>query len=151
MPQPTIIPDIIGPQELAWIRPDTTIRDAARMMLGRHVAAVLVMDGDVLKGVLTERDIAAKVVAAGLNPDITQAGAVMTGNPDTIAPDAAPSEALDMMRVRGYRHLPVVADGKVLGMISVRDLYSPIKEKLEADLKRSNTYIFGALPSETGA
>jgi CBS domain-containing protein len=86
----------------------------------------------------------ARVVAAGRDPATTTVADIMTANPDTIGPDQPPVEALRMMADRGYRHLPVVdGAGKVVAMISVRDLYTFIRAELERDVQERDSYIFG--------
>jgi CBS domain-containing protein len=67
----------------------------------------------------------------------------MTRNPDTIGPDAPPREALEMMRRHGYRHLPVVEGGELIGMVSVRDLYAAALGELEENLKEREAFIAG--------
>ena len=101
------------------------------------------MEGERLVGIITERDMTSRVVAAGLNPETTSCVEIMTGNPDTLSPDDTASDALAMMRERNYRHLPVVKGERVVGMVSVRDLYAVHKTELEEDLKDRNAFIYG--------
>jgi signal-transduction protein with cAMP-binding, CBS, and nucleotidyltransferase domain len=137
------IKDIVDHDPLPEIAEGASARDAAKEMAKRKVSALLVMDKGRMSGIVTERDITAKVVATGQDPDATKVAAVMTKNPDTVKLDDAVAHALEMMRTRGYRHLPVV-DGKgVVALISVRHLYNALQSRLEADLRQSNAYIFG--------
>ena len=101
------------------------------------------MEGDRLVGIVTERDMTVRVVAAGLDADTTPVGEVMTTDPDTLAPNDTASDAIRMMKSRNYRHLPVVDGGTVVGMVSVRDLYAVYNGELEQDLKDRNAYIYG--------
>lgn len=146
----TIVPDLVHDQTLAEVAPAATVAEVARMMADRRVAAVVVIEGGRLAGIVTERDMTTRVVAAGRDPATTAITDIMTANPDTLRPDQHPLEALRMMAERGYRHLPVVApaegdgDAKVIAMISVRDLYTFIRDELERDLKERDSYIFGA-------
>ncbi len=138
-----IVPDVVCDQTLHKVTPRDNVRQAARLMRDKKVAAVLVMDGERLRGILTERDMTVRVVAAGLDADATPVREIMTADPDTLAPDDTASDAIRMMRNRNYRHLPVVDGGRVVGMVSVRDLYAVYNGELEQDLKDRNAYIYG--------
>lgn len=138
-----IVPDVLSGQTLQCVTPRDTARAAAKLMREKKIAAVLVMEGELLVGIITERDMTSRVVAAGLNPETTSCVEIMTANPDTLSPDDAASDALAMMRERNYRHLPVVKGERVVGMVSVRDLYAVYKTELEEDLKDRNAFIYG--------
>ena len=138
-----IVPDVVSGQNLATLNPDATVKQVAALMVDHHCAAVLVMNGDKLAGIFTERDITRRVVAEGRDPDTTKLADVMTPDPDTLSGDDLAGSALERMTERGYRHLPVVDDGKVVGMVSIRDLYRTAKEMLEADLRDREAFIFG--------
>lgn len=141
----TIVPDLVHDQTLAAVSPSTPALDVARTMAERRIAAVLVEDGGRLVGIVTERDMTARVVAEGRDPKITPIGDIMTRNPDCLRPDQHPLEALKMMAERGYRHLPVMDEaGKVTAIVSVRDLYTFVRSELERDLEDRDRYIFGA-------
>lgn len=101
--------------------PEKSVRDAAIGMAANHCGSVLVARGDALLGIFTERDLLARVVAAGRDLD-TQLLEVMTANPDTIAADAPVGDAIRQMSEGGYRHLPVIEDDRVVGVLSIRDL-----------------------------
>jgi CBS domain-containing protein len=138
-----IVPDVVRDQKLAQVPETMTVREAASLMAGRHIGAVMVMDGLRLTGIFTERDLMGRVVAPGLDPNTTRLAQVMTRNPDTIGADDTALDALQMMRKSGYRHLPVAKDGRIVGMISVRDLYSSVLDELEEDLKDRDAFIQG--------
>lgn len=140
---PKIVPDIIDNDPLAEIAEGVSVRAASKQMATAKVSALVVLDKGRLVGIVTERDITVKVVAAGLDADATTVGAVMTKNPDTLKPGDTADHALEMMRTRGYRHLPVVDGDKVIGLISVRHLYNALRSRLEADLRQRDAYIFG--------
>jgi CBS domain-containing protein len=130
----TIVPHAIGVQRIVTVSPDTPVSDAAREMTRRRIGAVLVTEDGELQGIFTERDALTRVLAAGRNPDTTLLGEVMTRDPDTIAPTETVAFALSMMNERGYRHLPVVEGDRIVGIVSIRDLYRSIKEQMDADL-----------------
>jgi CBS domain-containing protein len=104
--------DIVGPE--------TPVVDVARIMLDRDVAAVAVVDRTGLVGICTERDLA-RSLAEGCDDD-TVVDDVMTSSPDTVGPDVDIADAASWMLETGYRHLPVVEDGELLGIIDVRDV-----------------------------
>lgn len=104
------------------VAPDSTVADAARRMAERSVGAVLVLDGTRLLGIFTERDVL-KVVAAGLEAaGAITVSALMTRYPETIEPTDTTEHAAALMVHGGFRHLPVVDEGKVVGIVSIRDL-----------------------------
>jgi len=139
-----IVPDLVRDQMLTELHPATMVSDAARVMAERNIGAVMVSQDNRLVGIFTERDMVIRVVAQGLDASATRLADVMTANPDTVSPDEAPHRALEMMRNRGYRHLPVVDGSRIVGMCSIRDLYAAIAEDLEADLKQRDEFIMGS-------
>jgi CBS domain-containing protein len=100
--------------------PGVPLGEAARRMAERGVGAVIVTDGEELVGILTERDIL-RSVAAGAGPGAT-VGDWMTRHPETIDPDDSTDHAAALMIHGGFRHLPVVDAGRVVGILSIRDL-----------------------------
>ncbi len=140
--QRRIVPDLVSNQTLASLPPSATVRDAARVMTERHIGAVLVAVDGRLQGIFTERDVLARVVAAGLDPDDTALGGVMTPNPDTVAPTDTALDALRRMSERGYRHLPVLDGDQMVGIVSIRDLYAAANSDLVEDLEQREAFIF---------
>jgi CBS domain-containing protein len=138
-----IVPDIVRDQRLTFAEETTTVREAVRRMVSDDVSAVMVCDASGLRGIFTERDLARKVVAAGLDPDRVTLEAVMTRDPDTLRPDDSPRHAIQKMRRRGYRHLPVVDGTRVVAMVSVRDLYSAALGEAEEDLRELDSFVHG--------
>ena len=130
-----IIPDVIRGQNLLSLGLNATVAEACVAMKRRHVGCVLVIQDDRLCGIFTERDVVNRVVAEGLDPTKTLLSIVMTANPDTITPDSAPIEALRMMQDRGYRHLPVLAGARVVGVVSRRDFLGDEKTRLEEETR----------------
>ncbi|HEY9537537.1 MAG TPA: CBS domain-containing protein [Kiloniellaceae bacterium] len=137
-----VVPDIVHQQKIELLPASTTIRDAAKNMAERHIGAVLIGEGNRLQGIFTERDLLIRVIARGLDPDATQLKEVMTPDPDTVGPNDWASLALERMRSSGYRHVPVVDDGIVVGIVSLRDLYAAAKRELEEDLQQREAFIF---------
>ena len=137
-----VVPDIVNEQRIELLPASTTVRDAARNMADRHIGAVLVGTDGRLEGIFTERDALTRVVAKGLDPDSTRLEQVMTPNPDTVGPEDIALNVLERMRASGYRHLPVLHDGTVVGIVSIRDLYAAVKRELEEDLQQREAFIF---------
>jgi len=104
------------------VGPDAMVTDCARTMENAKVGAVIVMDGERLTGIFTERDALNRVLAAGLDPRSTRVSEVMTKDPYCIPPTMTVGAAMQLVTQRRFRHLPVVQDGKVLGVISSGDL-----------------------------
>ena len=140
--QKKLVPDVVSNQELRGIAPGETVRAAAKTLAERRIGALLVMEGEKLAGILSERDITTRVVAAGQDPDATKVSDIMTRDPICAGPDETALAALLRMQKGGFRHLPVVDGGKVVGMVSVRDLYASVKKDLEADLEARDQFIF---------
>jgi CBS domain-containing protein len=138
-----IFPDVIKDQTIISVSPADSVRVAARTMTERRVAAVLVMEHERLVGIITERDMTARVLASDRDPDSTKCREIMTANPDTLSPQDTAVDAINMMRSRNYRHLPVVEGMKVVGMVSVRDLYAVYNTELMQDLRDRDAFIYG--------
>ena len=111
-----------------------TVVEAARLMKQHVIGALLVVDHSRLIGIFTERDALFRVLAAGLDPESTSLADVMTADPQTIHPDEPFLRALRIMYQGGFRHLPVVEDGRPFGMVSVRDALDDDFYELRADL-----------------
>ncbi len=107
--------------DLISVPPSATVAEAATMMGQRGSGSALVMEGDALIGIFTERD-----VVRALGQQFDAAGHPvsdwMTPDPETVSPETSPGEALRTMLQRGFRHLPVSKDGRVVGIVSIRDL-----------------------------
>ncbi len=139
-----IIPDVIKEHPVRALRHADNAFNAAIEMKESNIAAILITDDNgKLEGIVTERDLTRRVIAAGLEPKKTLLGDIMTANPDTLDPDDSAGDALEMMRNRSFRHLPVSKDGKVMGMVSVRDLYSAVKADLEDNIRETEAFVFG--------
>ncbi len=143
MQQLRIMPDIIENQTIASLTTARSVLEGAKMMAEKHVAAIVIVDDGKLSGIVTERDLTQRVLAKGLDPEKTSLGDIMTKDPDTLSPGDSALDALELMSVRNYRHLPVVEDETVVGMVSIRDLYSAVKKGLEADIRETEAFVFG--------
>jgi CBS domain-containing protein len=126
-----IIPNVIHDQKIVHLGTEVTARQAALFMREHNVGAVLIMDDEALKGILTVNDMTYRVVAEGRDPDETVLREIMTPDPDSVSSDTTAIEALRLMQDGGYRHLPVVDDGEVLGVVSRRDFHGVEKARLD--------------------
>ena len=131
-----IISQIIDGQEIVTSTADTTVGDAARLMRENHIGAVVVVENGRLAGIFTERDALFRVVAEGLDVKTTRLADVMTRNPQTVRPDQKFSIALQMMYGGKFRHVPVVEDGRPVGILSARDALGPELEAFVYELLR---------------
>ena len=142
--QRTIIPGVIdGQQALCCLAPTATALEAALMMREHHVGAVMIVDHGRLLGIVTERDLGDRLLASGGDARTTPLAEIMTGEPETLSPDDTAMAALEKMRAGHYRHLPVLRDDTVCGMVSIRDLYEAVRRGLEEDLHSAESLIYG--------
>jgi len=114
---------IIEDQEPITAPATTTVSEAARLMKKSRVGALMVVEAGKLVGIFTERDALFKVIAGGLDARFTRIADVMTPDPRTIHPDKPFMDALHVMHESGFRHIPVVEDGRPIGMVSARDAF----------------------------
>jgi CBS domain-containing protein len=104
------------------VGPDTLVTECVRLMTASKIGALIVMDGERLIGIFTERDALNKVLAGGLDPRNTKVSAVMTKDPYCIPPTTTVDDAMKLISKRRFRHLPIVDNGKVLAVVSSGDL-----------------------------
>ena len=123
-------------RKLLKAAPETFVSKAAKLMAAKNVGAVLVVEANCLVGIVSERDIAFRVVALGLDPQATRLADVMTRAPHTVDPDKPFGYALLVMQENGFRHLPVVQDGKILGIVSSRSAMDPDLEEFVFEARR---------------
>jgi CBS domain-containing protein len=114
--------EVIQRDTLVRADPTTTVKAAADEMARCRCGSILVMEGEAVVGIFTERDLLMRVVHAGLDPAKTKVGEVMTKAPDTIDADAPIGDAIRAMDQFSYRYLPVIDSGRCIGVISTRHL-----------------------------
>lgn len=115
-----LVSELIG-GEILTCSVDTLVVDAANIMIANDAGSLAVMDDDELVGIVTERDLI-KFVAGDSHGSQTGVGQVMTPNPDSLEPDVEVAYAADWMLAAGYRHLPVLEAGKLVGIVSIKDV-----------------------------
>lgn len=128
------------------IDPDATIEEAAKLMKAEHVGALLVMEGDWVVGVLTERDFVYRVIATGLDVASTVVRDVMSKDVVVVKPTLKVQDAMQVISEKRFRHLPVVCDGRLVGVVSSGDLTRRIVADRESMIDTLYDYIQGSYP-----
>lgn len=114
-------------KSLVTVNPSATAEEVAKRMQSENVGTVLVLDQEVLKGLVTDRQIAVKVIAAGEDPSRFKVSEFMTRNPLTCSPDMGVCEAAKTMGERGYRRMPVIENNRLVGILSAADIANHAK------------------------
>lgn len=122
-----------------------TVAEAVHEMNAHKVGSVLIMNGLRLAGIFTERDVLRRVVGADLDPRFTPVTKVMTSEVLTIEPSATVQQVMEIFAERRCRHLPVVSDGKLLGLISIGDVSRWVANSHRVEAESLRQYIAGAL------
>ncbi len=125
------------------ITPDTTVYHALELMVEKNVSALLVMENDKLAGIFTERDYARKVVLKGKSSKETAIGDIMTSNLITVTSASSIDECMELMTGKYIRHLPVVDEGKLTGIISIGDVVRTIIQEQKSIIGHMEQYIAG--------
>jgi len=133
-------------RELHIVARDATVLDAVGTMCRAHVGAVLVMEGDQLCGIFSERDLMSRVVLAGKEPSKTPVAEVMTTQVTSIAPDVSAHDAMSLMTDRRVRHLPVAEGRRIVGLVSIGDLVRWTLHDREAEIAHLQDYVSGRYP-----
>ncbi len=140
---------VVQGRELISCAPNEKVVDVVKRLAADRVGAVAVVDGGKLVGIFTERDLMNRVVAAEKDPRAIQVREVMTPNPVTAKVDEEYYTALEKMQKHHCRHLPIVKDGKAVGMVSLRDLlFIEIQDK-DTEIRRLSEF-FEYLPPDSG-
>jgi CBS domain-containing protein len=132
----TPVRNVMQPRHLLKATPVDVVAKVARAMAKKNVGAAMVVQGGRLLGIFTERDIVFRVVAHGLDAKTTPVGEVMTPNPEVVHPDKPFGHALLIMHDKGFRHLPVVENDKLIGIVSARSAMDPDLEEFTAEAHR---------------
>ena len=126
------------------VSPDTSVLDATRLMAEKNIGSVLVIEDGRVQGIFSERDLARRVVAQGLDPATTPVSEVMTHQVLCIDPKATAEEVLAVMTEKRLRHLPVREGDKLLGVVSIGDAVKSIIEHHQCTIQQLVNYITGA-------
>ena len=144
---PTVA-DILSKRDarsLASLSPTATVRDALQLMADRNIGSVLIMQGEALLGIFTERDYARKMALKGLASADTPLADVMTAKLYVVSPRQTVQECMGIMTQAKIRHLPVVSDGAVQGLVSIGDLVNATMAEQEFLISQLGSYISGDL------
>ncbi|MCB1553669.1 MAG: CBS domain-containing protein [Xanthomonadales bacterium] len=125
------------------IEPEAPVLAAIQKMADAHIGAVLVMEGQQLKGIISERDYARKVILLGRSSAETPVWEVMTGDLVTVTPDRSVHGCMKLMTEHRIRHLPVVEHGKVVGVLSIGDLVKEVIDAQQEEIAQLQAYISG--------
>ena len=136
-------------REVISIPADATVLDASRLMNESRIGALVVVDGDKVAGIFTERDILNRVVACQADPAQTVVRDVMTYPVAVCSPETTPDECRCVMREKRIRHLPVVVDDKLVGIVSVGDLLEYAAEQQQQTIRYLYEYMHGEWPAQT--
>ena len=131
-----LVRDVMKRKNALTLPPETTVREAAEWMAKKNVGAVMVVEQERLVGIFTERDALYRVIARGLDADSTRLAEVMTVEPLTVEPNKSYGYALMMMQENGFRHAPVIENGKPIGIVSSRNAMDPELEEFVSEANR---------------
>jgi CBS domain-containing protein len=137
---PQMIRDLMA-KDVITLEADATVREAARLMRDKDTGSVIVTRSGQLKGILTDRDIAVRAVAEGRDPDEVTVGEISTDSVASVPPDATVDDAINVLREKKVRRVPVVDGDKPVGIISIGDL------ALERDENSALAEISAAAPN----
>ena len=127
--------------EIHAVAPQDAVIDAIRLMAEKRIGAVLVMEGPLLAGILSERDYARKIVLQGRSSRDTPVRDIMTAEVVTVAPGDSIDHCMQLVTDRRIRHLPVVDGGEVIGVLSIGDLVKTVIELQRRDIDQLQRYI----------
>ena len=128
---------------LVAVAPDAPIVEMLRLMAEQHTGSVLVMKGDELVGIATERDYARKVILQGRSSADTPVHQIMSSPVACVTPDHTVQDCMEIMTDRHVRHLPVKEGGAVVGMVSIGDLVKAVIEDQQQEISQLTQYIAG--------
>lgn len=130
------IRNIMEKKKFLTAPPETTVSNAAKLMAHKNVGAVLVVENERLVGIFSERDVVFRVIAQGLEAKTTTLTEVMTAAPKTLEPGKTYGHALLLMQENGFRHVPVVENGRPIGIVSSRNAMDPDLEEFVFEERR---------------
>ena len=123
------------------VRQDDAVYDALALMAEHNIGSVLVMDGRELRGIMTERDYARKGILQGRASKDTAVGEIMTARTICVSPGVTADECMTLMTDQRVRHLPVMEDGALVGVISIGDVVRAVVEEQQSTINALETYI----------
>ena len=129
------------PDLLFSVTQESSVYSALELMMDKNISALLIMEGDVLQGIFTERDYARKVILNGKASKTTAMKEVMTTDVITVSPSESVEKCMAIMTDKHIRHLPVAENGKIVGFISIGDLVRHVIEDQKTTIEHLQSYI----------
>lgn len=133
--------DLVKGNQVVSTDEKQTVSDAARLMKQNNVGAVPVVSAGELVGIFSERDVMNRVVAEGLDPQITTLGQVMSQSPLTVSANESIENCMVLMKTHGVRHLPIVDGNVLVGMVSLRDILLHEVSEMDGEVRAMRAYI----------
>ena len=131
------------PARVVKVSPEQSVLDAIKVLAQENVGAVLVMTGERLAGILSERDYTRKVILKGRSSETTRVEEIMSANVICVSPRTKTRDCMALMTEKSIRHLPVLDEGRVIGMVSIRDIVSDIIADQDFTIEQLEHYISG--------
>jgi len=131
------------PARVVRVSPEQSVLDAIKVLAAEDVGAAIVMSGERLAGILSERDYTRKVILKGRASDSTRVEEIMTSTVVVVSPRTKARECMALMIEKNIRHLPVVENGRVIGMVSIRDIVGDIIADQDFTIEQLEHYISG--------
>jgi CBS domain-containing protein len=125
------------------VTPELSVLEAIKVLASENIGAAIVMSGDRLAGIFSERDYTRKVILKGRSSDSTRVEEIMTANVVVVSPRTKTRDCMALMTEKNIRHLPVVDEGRVIGMVSIRDIVSDIIADQDFTIEQLEHYISG--------
>lgn len=129
--------------EFYYVHPENSIFEALELMAEKEIGAVMVLDNERLVGMFTERDYARKIVLHGYTSRETKVGDFMTRSLFSVQPDTSINDCMSLMTTKRIRHLPVLEDGKIVGLVSIGDVVNSVIQQQHTTIKDLENYIYG--------
>ncbi|HQW37961.1 MAG TPA: CBS domain-containing protein [Usitatibacteraceae bacterium] len=126
---------------MVTVRPEDTVLDAIKILAREDIGAAVVVSGDRLVGIFSERDYTRKVVLKGRQSETTKVEEIMTANVVCVSPRTKTRDCMAIMSEKNIRHLPVVEEGRVVGMVSIRDIVTDIIADQDFTISQLEQYI----------
>jgi CBS domain-containing protein len=131
------------PARMVTVKPEDSVLDAIKVLASENIGAAIVISDGRLAGIFSERDYTRKVVLKGRSSDTTRVEEIMTANVVCVSPRAKTRDCMALMSEKSIRHLPVLEDGRVIGMVSIRDIVTDIIADQDFTIGQLESYISG--------
>jgi len=130
-------------RQMVTVKPEDTVLDAIKVLAREDVGAAVVVSGGQLVGIFSERDYTRKIVLRGRHSETTRVEEIMTSNVICVTPRTKTRDCMALMSEKNIRHLPVVDEGRVVGMVSIRDIVTDIIADQDFTISQLEQYISG--------